>query len=162
MQNMNFDNIPKDLKELPNWVLWKLQKVNDRKTKVPYQVNGKTASSTNPDTWTSFDNVLQAYNKGQYSGIGFVFTNTNISGIDIDHCITNGSINKDAQGIINLFNSYTEYSPSGQGIHIYVFGKIPKAIKSKDIEIYSEGRYFTVTGNKICGDTIENRQDILD
>lgn len=80
MQNLNnnFDNIPKELREYPNWVLWKLQQVNGRKTKVPYQVNGKTASSTNPNTWTSFDNVLQEYNKGQYSGIGFVFTNTNI------------------------------------------------------------------------------------
>lgn len=162
MQNINFGNIPKELKEYANWVLWKLESRKGRKTKVPYQVNGKTASSTNPDTWTSFDNVLQEHNKGQYSGIGFVFTNTNISGIDIDHCITNGFINKGAQDIINLFNSYTEYSPSGQGIHIYVFGKIPKAIKSKDIEIYTEGRYFTVTGDKTCGETIENRQDILD
>lgn len=163
MQNINnnFDNIPKDLKKYPNWVLWKFQKIKGKKTKVPYQTNSKTASSVNPDTWTTFDNVLQAYNQGQYSGIGFVFTNTDITGIDIDHIISqNGSINKDTHDIISLFNSYTEYSPSGQGVHIYVYGKIPEAIK-KDVEIYSEGRYFTITGDKICGDSIENRQDIL-
>ncbi|WP_217813416.1 phage/plasmid primase, P4 family [Clostridium tyrobutyricum] len=159
--NNNFNNIPQDLKKHDNWVLWKYQEVKGRKTKIPYQVNGKIASSTNLDTWTKFDNVIETYNKGQYSGIGFVFTNTDITGIDLDHILSQeGSINKDTQDIINQFSSYTEYSPSGEGIHIYVHGNIPKAIK-KDIEIYSTGRFFTVTGNKICGDSIENRQDIL-
>lgn len=160
--NNNFNNIPQDLKKHDNWVLWKYQEVKGRKTKIPYQVNGKVASSTNLDTWTKFDNVIETYNKGQYSGIGFVFTNTDITGIDLDHVASqDGFINKDTQDIINQFSSYTEYSPSGEGIHIYVHGNIPKAIK-KDIEIYSTGRFFTVTGNKICGDNIENRQDVLD
>lgn len=160
--NNNFNNIPQGLREYPNWVLWRYQEVKGRKTKIPYQVNGKVASSTNLDTWTKFDNVTKTYNKGQYSGIGFIFTNTDITGIDLDHIISQeGSINKDTQDIINQFSSYTEYSPSGEGIHIYVHGNIPKAIK-KDIEIYSTGRFFTVTGNKICGDSIENRQDVLD
>lgn len=162
MQQINIDNIPEELKALDNWVLWKLQDVKGRKTKVPYQVNGKAASSTNKNTWFDFNTVLNKYNNSnQYSGIGFMFSNTSISGIDIDHCITNGVISEYAQKIINNVNSYTEKSQSGTGIHILVKGSIPKAIKKEEIEIYSKGRYFTVTGNRIYGSDIEERQDIL-
>ncbi|AZV59162.1 phage/plasmid primase, P4 family [Clostridium sp. AWRP] len=154
--NNNFNNIPQEIRVCPNWVLWK-------KNKIPYQLNGKAASSTNPDTWTTFEKALKVYrNSSIYSGIGFVFSGNGITGVDIDNCIENGEIKEEAQYIIDLLGSYTEKSQSGKGIHILVKGTIPKTIKRKEIEIYSEKRYFALTGDKICGDTIEPKQNTLD
>ena len=160
----NFNNIPQELRKLNNWVLWRLENRNNKATKIPYQINGNMAKSTVRNTWNSFDNVLKALTgyKGKYNGIGFVFTKEdNISGIDIDHCIVNGVISEKTQYIIDSCDSYTERSQSGSGIHILVKGYIPKAIH-KDIEVYSEGRYFVITGDRLRGDTIEPRQNILD
>ena len=160
----NFNNIPQELRKLNNWVLWRLENRNNKATKIPYQINGNMAKSTVRNTWNSFDNVLKALTgyKGKYNGIGFVFTKEdNISGIDIDHCIVNGVISEKTQYIIDSCDSYTERSQSGSGIHILVKGYIPKAIH-KDIEVYSEGRYFVLTGDRLSGDTIEPRKNILD
>ncbi|MFL0197628.1 phage/plasmid primase, P4 family [Clostridium sp. WILCCON 0269] len=159
--NYNFDNIPKELREYPNWVLWKLETRKGKTTKIPYRIDGKMASSTNPGTWAGFDNVLQAYNKGQYSGIGFMFSNSEYAGIDLDECITDGKINQFAKEIINRASSYAEVSQSGIGIHIIVKGSIPKGINRKEIEIYSQERYFTMTGNRINENSIVSAQELL-
>lgn len=159
---MNLENIPSELKKIDNWVLWKLENRNNKTTKVPYQLDNKMASSNNPETWTSYEKALDFYNhnKKEYSGIGFMFSGSGITGIDIDHCIENGKIKDAAQSIINTFNSYTERSQSGTGIHILVKGSIPKAVK-KGVEMYNEGRYFALTGDILHGNDIEDRQDEL-
>lgn len=162
-ERLEFSNIPLELKQRNNWVLWKLEKRKGKYTKVPYQSNSKLASSTDPNTWTNFEKAIEIFNtRNIYSGIGFMLSNSGITGIDIDHCINeNGVISDFAQYYINSFGSYVEKSQSGNGIHILVKGHIFKAIK-KDIEVYSEGRYFAITGNKLQGDTLEERQDLLD
>jgi primase-polymerase (primpol)-like protein len=48
--------------------------------------------------------------------------------------------------IIEALDSYTEVSPSGEGIHVIVKGKVPASIKRGRIEMYSIERYFTITG----------------
>src|SRR5690606_29554285 len=58
----------------------------------------------------------------------------------------------EAQEIIKILDSYTEYSPSGTGVHILCKGIIPPKDRRKgNIEMYSEGRFFTVTG-KVLGE----------
>jgi putative DNA primase/helicase len=56
---------------------------------------------------------------------------------------------------VGKLNSYTEVSPSGTGLHIFVLaeGADIARHRKKDgfLEIYSEGRYFTVTGNAYGG-----------
>jgi putative DNA primase/helicase len=44
-------NIPSKLRERPQFVLWQYEYREGKWTKVPYQVNGQRASSTNPSTW---------------------------------------------------------------------------------------------------------------
>jgi putative DNA primase/helicase len=161
---MEINNIPQELKNLNNWVLWRLEDRNGKPTKIPYQINQEFASSTKRSTWESLNNVLKAYKgyKNKYNGIGFCFTKEDgITGIDLDHCINDGVVSAEAQYIIDSCDSYTERSQSGNGVHILIKGYIPKAIH-KDIEVYSEGRYFVITGDKLQGETIEARQNILD
>jgi hypothetical protein len=56
-------------------------------------------------------------------------------------------------------------SPSGTGVKLFVRGKLPPGARSRkgDIEMYSTGRYFTVTGAHLPGSpvTVEDRQDAL-
>jgi len=40
-----------ELKEQRRWVLWRLQEVNGKLTKVPYQPSGRKAMANNPATW---------------------------------------------------------------------------------------------------------------
>ena len=138
-------NIPQELKQKKQWVGWHL--INNRK--VPMCASTfKAAQSSNPETWSTFDQAVEAYKQKRWSGIGFVF-NKDYVGIDLDHCIDNGRINEFGNKVLSKLNSYTEYSPSGTGIHIIAKGDIPRALKTDKIEIYNTGRYFTVTGRLI-------------
>lgn len=153
---ISFDNIPQELKDRPQWVCWKSlidpDKPKPRKLPVDPKT-GKAASSTNPNNWGTFDQAIKHFNKGGCKGIGFVFSeNDPYVGIDLDNCRNkeNGDIQPWAQEIISSFDSYTEVSPSGTGVHIIVKGLLPgRGKKIGDIEIYDKDRYFTVTGETI-------------
>jgi len=183
-ENQNFNNIPDELKELKQWVLWKKEKRKGKLTKVPYQPTGNMAQSNNPKTWTDFNTAVKAFNNGKYNGLGFVFASDDgITGIDIDplkdkqgnHLSTiideDGKIvNEEARKIVDTFNSYTELSQSKNGVHILIYGEKPpdtrfkKTLKDKyfEIEVYNQGRYFCVTGETIGGyTTINDRQKEL-
>jgi hypothetical protein len=153
-------NIPEELKPLPQWVNWKYEEgKNGKLTKVPYQANGQKAQSTNPATWAIFGRVLSGIVK--YSGIGFNCYN-GIACIDIDDHLVNGKPDEFAQSIIDRMNSYSEISPSGNGIRIVFKGQLPPG-RRKDtkwgFEMYDSGRFFTVTGWHIPGTpkTVEER-----
>lgn len=82
-----------------------------------------------------------------YDGIGFMFSHSPYCGIDIDAQCDPAY----AAQLQTWANSYTEVSPSGQGKHIIVQGRVPTGLHSKyGVEMYSEGRYFTVTGDVVC------------
>lgn len=152
------------LKDQKKWVCWKKEKIKGRITKVPYNPqNGKKAKSTDAQTWSSYDEAVEA--KG-YDGIGYVFNGDGIFGIDIDHCITSDNkIEKDAALLIEKLKSYTEKSPSGEGIHIYgiCHTKNLEGRRKGKYEMYFTGRYFTVTGRAIqFSDQIRDLTDEMD
>lgn len=162
-----FEEIPDKMKFLNQWVLWIYEDRNGKKTKIPYQTNGKKADTKNPKTWTSFENVLKAFSEGLYDGIGFAFSKvTGIMGVDFDH-IRNpetGEWNSDELKDILSLNSYAEISPSGSGAHVICLGKIPGARRrSGNHEMYDSGRYFTVTGETLpeCPKTIVEVQPAI-
>lgn len=159
-------NIPAELKLYRQWVVWRYE-VRDKPTKVPYQADGLQASSTDASTWSNFETIYNAYLDGGYDGIGFVVTPTDkFCGVDLDHCRNSetGEIEQWARDIVNNLNSYTEITPSMEGIRVWLKGKIPPGGNRKGkIEIYEQGRYFTITGRHLEGTrtTIEERQQEL-
>ena len=175
-----YQAIPTEIISRNQWVLWKLEPVIDRVTgkpkfkertgeaeytKIPYQINGKKADSTSPQTWTSYNNALKhSYN---YSGVGYVLTDTDpYTVIDLDNCIVNGNIQSEAKKLVDTLDSYTEYSQSGTGLHIFIKAKKPgKQSKNstKGIEIYDSKRFIVMTGNHVEGTPVEvyDRQDAL-
>ena len=68
------DRIPAELRAVRQWVLWRLERPKDKWTKVPYQIGGRKAASTRPETWDTFAAVVAEYERGMYDGIGFVLS----------------------------------------------------------------------------------------
>jgi len=141
------ENIPEELKIRPQWVVW--QAVGEKPDKVPYSARtGRKASSTDLLTWSAFEEALEAYEHGEYAGLGFVFCSGDpYTGIDLDDCVDeDGEIAPWALEIARHFDSYTEFSATGTGLHIIVRGDVPNRRKG-DIEVYSSKRFFAITGH---------------
>jgi P4 family phage/plasmid primase-like protien len=166
---VQFDQIPIELKRTPRWVLWRLIEKGDTWAKVPAQTNGLAASSTNPETWTDFISVQDAYesNPAKFAGIGFVFTaDDNLVGIDLDDCYdpTVGFTNAAMQQLATTIEGYMEISPSGTGVKIFTRADhfASHADHNIGFEAYATGRYFTVTGHHLSGSVPAVAQDLQD
>ena len=162
-------NIPLELRKVARWVMWSFVEVGDgdnkRWAKMPLQITGRSASSTNPATWTEFLAVEQAYNTDKFDGIGFVFSeDDNLVGIDLDDCYTAeaGFINAAMQQLSSQTNGYMEVSPSGTGVKIFTRSDkfASHADHSIGFEAYATGRFFTVTGHHLSGTIPEEPQDL--
>lgn len=157
--------VPEELKKLPQWVA--------RREKIPYTPHtGTPAKAGVLETWGTFEDAVKAQLIRGYDGIGFEFAEGGgIVGIDLDHCIDpqKGIIADWANKIIDRMDSYTEVSPSGSGVHIFVRGDIPVNGRKKVIdkatgaavEMYKAKRYFTVTGAAIKSAPISDRTEEL-
>lgn len=165
---------PQALLELAQWVTWRKElrhKPNGDPywTKVPCNPrNGRKALTNTPRTWGTFDQAVAAARRYHHDGVGFVVTTSDpFCGIDLDHCrdAETGDIEAWALAIVARMRSYTEISPSGTGLRIFIVGKIPGVDRREgDIEIYDTGRFLTVTGKHIehAPWEIETRQDELE
>ena len=166
---VQFKNIPVELKKIPRWLLWRYVEMGEGETKrlskMPLQVNGSAASSTNPKHWVDFFTAEEAVKNGDYSGVGFVFTeDDNLVGIDLDDCIEPDTqqLTPFAQNIVDQVEGYVEISPSGTGIKIFTRGDFTHAHVDHTLgfEAYSRARFFTVTGNFMSGEIPKEPQDL--
>jgi putative DNA primase/helicase len=164
-------NIPAELQQLAQWVTWKYeQRPNEKKpTKVLYNpATGARADSTEPRTWATFAEAGAVYERGGFDGLGFVVTDDDpYVGVDLDGCIVNDELTDDANRWLLLLNSYTEITPSGVGVRVWIRGKKPgqRCKNAKlGVEIYETERFFTVTGNRRIdlSATINDRQAELE
>ena len=135
---------------------WRYEERNSKKTKVPYQPDtGMKAKSNDPSCFVSYGTAVKAIG---YDGIGIgIFDG--ICAIDLDHCVSDdGCYNKTAAEIVALMHSYTEYSPSGRGLHIlfsadgfqYDTNCFRIMNRQAGIEVYVAGatsKYVTVTNS---------------
>lgn len=156
--------IPEELRLLPQWVVWKYEDIGAKKpTKVPYNPkNGKHADVTDSNTWSSFEEAFNYFSMGNCSGLGFVFSkNDPYAFIDLDDTEGDNAAYDRQVKIFKEFDSYSELSPSGKGLHIIIKGNVSAGRRRSHIEIYSENRYATMTGNVHNIKPIQNRQEIL-
>lgn len=163
-----FYNIPLEMRQYKSFVLWRLEDIGAKKpTKIPYQLNGELANVTDPTTWASFEECLSALqappsNIIPYSGIGFVFSIYDpFAFIDLDDPSSDPAITERQLKVAKEFDSYSEISPSGKGLHIITRGSIPRGRRRSSIEIYSCDRYATMTGEVYNNKPIFDYQDKL-
>lgn len=131
--------LPVELRSRDRWV---------RRTqrKVPVTCSGASASSTDPDTWSSFD---EAINSTAGVGLGFVLNGDGIVCLDLDHCFVDGQLTDAAAALVAACaDTYIERSPSGDGLHIWGRADLPyRGRKIDGIEVYGDARYLTITGD---------------
>jgi len=149
-----YDNIPAQLRQRPNWVAWGIR---DAPPKSPFNpaslLSGKPfpAKAGVRETWGRYEAAAECVRRGLARGIGYEFDGNGVYGVDLDHVMDARTLTPQAQEIVGKLDSYTEVSPSGTGLHIFVLapGADITRHRKKDyfLEIYSVGRYFTVTGN---------------
>ena len=156
----NFDNIPKELTDLHQWVCaWD-------GSKIPMRANEKRAAASSvPTTWCAFEEAKEAVTGGRYDYLGFVFNNNGIVGIDIDKGFDeNGFLSDLSIDIMKACKSFTEKSKSGHGIHIYIKGTLPFGGRNNrnGVEIYQTGRFFIMTGRCLVYDRIVEDQAAID
>jgi len=138
--------LQKEFGEDKIWVNYQLKEVKGKMTKVPYAMDSQKASSTDPAGWGSYAEARLRSDK-----IGIVFAGE-VMGIDIDKCLEEGKLKPEyREEIANLIltaGTYTEISPSGTGLHLYFRLKETITLlanKKAPYEVYTSGRYFTVT-----------------
>lgn len=147
---MTFDALEQERR----WVLWRLETVHEKLTKVPYQPSGRKAMANNPATWHSYTECAAL--ASQYSGIGLVLGD-GVWGVDIDGCCdaVSGKFTPESREIVIGLDSYGEYSPSGTGCHVLGLGKLPgPGLKKphpgcKAVEVKSDGYYFTYSARHL-------------
>ena len=152
---VQLEGIPAELRALNRWVMWQLVQRKGRWTKMPKTVNGAAASSTDSSTWSTFDDVCDALLMGDgFDGIGLVL-GTDVHGIDLDDCRdpVTGDLNDLANEVLGNVQGYAEVSPSGTGIKLFAKTNLDGSRTKKEVgvELYKDGRYFTVTGHRLNG-----------
>jgi primase-polymerase (primpol)-like protein len=159
------DAIPEELRRLP-WVLWRAEpRPGDKPAKVPYRIAdpSQRASSTDATTWGMFADAAEAYGalgdrpahpvRGPIAGIGVVLArDAGITCIDLDRVLDGGArLDAPAKIIVGQCDSWTEISPSGTGLHVFVRGTVSQALKGDRIEVYAGERYICITGHRWPG-----------
>ena len=135
MRKSNYNNLPSELRQNGRFCSWQYESVKGRLTKMPYRLDGHRARSTVREDFCDFDTMIAhigKLNQGKRTvGLGLgIFDG--FCAVDIDHCVEGGKLSEMAVDIINTMDSYTEYSPSGEGIRIIFRAAFD----------YDKGRYY--------------------
>ncbi len=159
---MNFNNIPVELRSLPQWAVFRTYTDNEGKHKkvIISPVNSKFAKCNEPETWADFETAKRYCQKYRYKGLVFALTE-GITFIDIDHAIdkkTGEILSEEAKQLMLLLSdTYIERSVSGTGIHILMRGSLPENARNrndkKGLEMYDTNRFICVTGDLFSGGT---------
>jgi hypothetical protein len=167
---VNTDNIPNELKHRKQWVAWAWELRDGKWTKVPINPHtGGKADPTNPQTWGTITDAINAADRRKLPGIGYVFAKDDpYAGVDFDSARDpmTGDLEPAAAAEVARLDSYTEPSPTGRGLHAIVqvdrFPHDRSGNKRGKREAYWHSRFFTFTGRPIRGHrTINNRTDEL-
>lgn len=138
--------IPDELVDRARWIRYS-------PTKVPLTVSGRSASSTDPRTWSTYS---EAMSSSAGAGPGFVLDGDGIVCIDLDHCLDGDRLAPWAAELLAaLPPTYVEVSPSGDGLHVWGTGSLERGrrilFRGGPVEIYGSARYLTVTGRPFAG-----------
>lgn len=129
-------SLPKALTELDRWTR--------RDGKRPVTTSGRSASSTNPSTWTSF-----AEAKASKTGNGFgIMLGDGLGCYDLDHCLDGDTLTVQAAALLDSLEPiWVERSMSGDGLHIFVATDAAKGYRRNGVEFYPRSRFIAVTGD---------------
>lgn len=152
-----------ELRRRKQWLVWKYVQVPGREKPTKKPASPKTGFWANdPTAWGTYDEAVERVRKSKFDGVGYALSSDDdLTGADLDKCrdATTGELQPWAAEIVAFAETYTEISPSGEGLRLFWRGKIASAIKydAAQVEIYSSGRYLTITGDHLEGTPDEIR-----
>src|ERR1035437_1591480 len=162
-----YSRIPPGLQAKRIWLPFKTSpRPSGGLNKIPQNRQGRSAKYTDPATWMSYEEAVRQSQRPGYEGVGIVLhKEPGLMGIDFDHCIVDGVLDPEVEGWVAKLNTYTELSFSGEGLHSLAYAKLPwKANRSGKVEMYTDARFFVVTGRQMTGtpDQVLPAQDGID
>lgn len=131
---------PAALRKRDHWVRWTL--TSDGR-KLPLQATrSRAASVSDPRTWSSYA-VARKSDVG--TGLGYVLGD-GIGCIDLDDCLdAAGVLSPLAQEVLGANpDAWVERSQSGRGLHVWGLLDEGPGRTTKEIEVYSRGRYIAL------------------
>lgn len=164
-------NIPDKLKEYDHWLLWKAvpnEKDPQKLDKRPVSITGTPFNGwNNTSNLYSFTEIAEAFDTGNFDGIGFSPKHTPFVCIDLDN---DRSIDDIPQELLSIMNEgYAEISPSKRGIHVWMQAEVPEGAGKKrrtksgdEIELFSNTGWLTMTGDRLNPMDIEPKQFVVD
>lgn len=161
--------IPSELRGHDAWAVWQYEYANTRWSKPPFIPNTRPPEKAEPSdssTWRPFTEAYEAYQQpapiseldatlnGYWAGVSFALDERwGIVGVDLDHTSQHTT---DAARIVRDLDSYTEVTPSGDGLRIFVKGHLPEGRRRRDwVEMYTRKRFLTVTGQHLDGTPVD-------
>ena len=113
------------------WVVWGYEVRDNERTKPPFQARdpSRYALNDNPATWATAAEALGTYHqhKDRLEGIGIELRDSDLVVFDLDNCIgPSGILHPLARRIVDQAQSYTEITPSNQGLRIIGTGTGPR------------------------------------
>ena len=166
--------IPSDLRERRQWLLASPDAKGDLKVPTTVGQDGKlfNGSSTDRSTWLSFD-AAHSYAVHYKIGLGYVLApddpfcciDLDVKGPHNEPDRTKWSTQQQLDRfwfITQTFDSYTEFSQSGQGLHVWIRGTTKDGARHDNVEAYASGRFMVCTGNILFDKPIAERQTLLD
>ncbi len=144
----------------PIWLIWRYEHTDGepKPRKVPYYANGAKRYGVqgrleDRQQLVTFEAARAAAAKRGFSGVGHACLDGDFTVIDFDRCAPDGKLNPAIEAL--AANTYAEYSPSGEGIHLYALGNLHNNVKSLasadqfGIELFSTKGFVTFTGNAL-------------
>lgn len=150
--------IPPELAERKQWLIWRYEpgETPEKKPrKMPHYADGgrrygDQGSEKDRSRLVTFAQASAAIGRGDFDGLGIaLLPDDGLIGIDLDGMIDadTGEVGDRLQRIVAACASYTEWSPSGTGVHIIVQGTTTTFKSNKvGIEVFCGSQFFTFTG----------------
>jgi putative DNA primase/helicase len=170
---VKFENIPEEMRNLTkHWAYWKWSWEKGKWTKVPFTFDGVHAKSNDENDWGALrPNITADIDKEGMDGVGFRLPLDEdgfpeFTCVDIDNCRNRetSEIEPWVKDAIKSLNSYTEVSPSGEGVKIFMQGPPPEGdfkTSNGNFEVFTMGRYLCVTGHHIYGEELAVAEDSI-
>jgi hypothetical protein len=152
----------------PRWVIWKTDSDGRKPPLSPH--TGRLASASNPRDWGTYAQAAAAVKKYRADGISIMLgrlagDDYYLCGIEIDRCLNDDEVHDPTVlQVLERFNTYTEVSPSGRGLHLLFIvspGDVD-ALRQKygidhhkpfsrgeheEMSLHLSAKYYTVTGD---------------
>lgn len=165
--------IPVELRRRPQWCYTYPGDPEPLRRKAPRKKGNALASDTSPSDWMSFEQAC-AYAEQVGGEIGYVLTEDDeftCIDLDVKDAVTHPTKPEEWTKqedfdrywrICQTFDSYTEMSRSGKGLHVWLMGNIGKGCKRDGVEVYSQERFIICTGNIVLNKPIREHQRLLE